>query len=389
MTIRGRFPDARYLSFHLYEGSMPVDALADVELRPDAGANPFAFDALRASRGTYTVRVVAGARPKDPPPNTLYADSLNGEPNVSGVIIYRLYLPEGDQYGGAGLPTVTYGAGGEGDPLRPPLPSCQDPVPIASGTVNDALRGLSAPAAPSESDAPAWGISRSRPQATAVGPVSVRTGGAFFPNFHNVYLSLLAHRDQGELVAFRAKAPTYAQTRGAERMPGGQVRYWSICANDLPTTRYVACLDDSRIAVDADGYFTMVVSDVQHRPRSLRPGDNWLPAGPYPDTFVLYRQMLPDPGWAQAIERSPNAAEAPKTMGPFYPVTRICTTARFERDRCGLPVAAPASAPGARSRPSRSRHRRTRRAGRRHHSRHARCHVRVNARSRRCARHRP
>jgi hypothetical protein len=72
---------------------MPVDALADVELRPDAGANPFAFDALRASRGTYTVRVVAGARPKDPPPNTLYADSLNGEPNVSGVIIYRLYLP--------------------------------------------------------------------------------------------------------------------------------------------------------------------------------------------------------------------------------------------------------------------------------------------------------
>jgi hypothetical protein len=369
---------------------MPLDALADAELRPDAGTNPFTFDALRASRGTYTVRVVAGARPEHAPPNTLYADSLNGEPNVSGVIIYRLYLPEGDQYGGAGLPTVTYGAGGEGDPLSPPLPSCQDRVPIASGTVNDALSGLSAPAAPSESVAPAWGISRSRPQATAVGPLSVRTGGAFFPNFHNVYLSLLAHRDQGELVAFRARAPTYAQTRGAERMPGAQVRYWSICANDLATTRYVACLDDSRIAVDADGYFTMIVSDPQHRPRSLRPGDNWLPAGPYADTFVLYRQMLPDPGWAQAIEHSPSAAEAPKTMGPFYPLTRICTTARFERDRCGLPVAAPASAQGARSVPTGRPHRRAQRARHRHRnrSRHARCRVRVEARARRCARHR-
>ena len=352
MTIRGAFPDARYLSFHLYEGSMPTDALADLELEPDAGGNPFRPGSARSDRGSYTVRVVAGARPEDGgEPNTLYAESLNGEPNVSGVIIYRLYLPEGDEYGGTGLPSVIYG---DGDPTKPPLPTCQDQVPVASGTVNDALREVSAPAAPRESEAPAWGISKPRPEERTAGPVTVRTGGAFFPNFHVVYLSLLARRDQGEVVAFRAKAPTYVQTRGATTMPAAQLRYFSICVNDFPTTRYVACLPDDQLAVDADGYFTVVISDREHKPENLGPGTSWIPAGPYPDTFVLYRQMLPAPTFSEAIDFAPSAAEAPASSGAYYPETKLCTTARFDKDRCGLPVALPrgAQAPVAAQRPA-------------------------------------
>lgn len=125
------------------------------------------------------------------------------------------------------------------------------------------------------------------------------------------------------------------RARGAARMAAAQVRYWSICANDFPTTRYVACLEDDRIKTDADGFFTMVLSDPGHKPK-LGPTDNWLPAGPYPDTFVLYRQMLPAPDFAEAIERSPSPEEAPRSMGAFYPQTKLCPKARFERDRCGL-----------------------------------------------------
>ena len=33
-------------------------------------------------------------------------------------------------------------------------------------------------------------------------------------------------------------------------MPAAQLRYFSICVNDFPTTRYVACLPDERITVD-------------------------------------------------------------------------------------------------------------------------------------------
>ena len=338
MTIRGRFPHARYMSFHLYEGSTPVDALTDVDIAPERGVNPFVTGARRDQPGTYTVRVAAGPRPERPEPNTLYAGSLNGEPNVTGVILYRIYLPEGDSRGGAGLPDVHYGVGDDGAALAPPLPPCQDAAPTVPATLNPLIRAADLPydAQRSSSPAPAWGISRSRPQPTTAGPVTVRTGNAFFANFDNVYLSLLVTRDAGDLVAFRARAPTFADTRGATRMPGGQVRYWSICSNDFPTTRYVACLADEQAAIDAGGYVTVVVSDPAHKPRNLRPEDNWLPAGAYPDIFVLYRQMLPAPDFDQAIARAPDAAAAPGTMGPYYPDTRVCSTAQFERDRCAL-----------------------------------------------------
>jgi hypothetical protein len=304
--------------------------------------------AARGGKASYTLNVVAGQRPDNPQPNTLYAASLNGEPNVAGVIIYRVYLPEGDETGGAGLPKVSFGGGGGGPDTAAPLPGCQRPTPVASGTVNDQVREIGLPAGPGESDAPAWGISRSRPQEQQAGPVAVRTGGAFFPNFHNIYLSLLTHRDQGEAVVFRAKAPTFVRTAGTRTMGSGQVRYWSVCANDFPTTRYVACLADEQMKLDADGYFTVVVSDAAHRPARLGAGDNWLPSGPFADTFVLVRQMLPAPDFAEAIELAPNPAEAPRTMGAFYPATRICPVASFERDRCGLPRAS-AATPGGRA----------------------------------------
>jgi hypothetical protein len=126
----------------------------------------------------------------------------------------------------------------------------------------------------------------------------------------------------------------------------GQVRYWSVCANDFPTTRYVACLADEQVKLDADGYYTVVVSDTAHRPARLGAGDNWLPSGPYADTFLLVRQMLPAADFSEAIERAPTPAQAPSTMGAFYPATRICPVARFEQDRCGLPRAS-ARAPAA------------------------------------------
>ena len=43
LRITGRFPHARYMSFNVYDNiQRPLDALADVQLRPDRGsANPF------------------------------------------------------------------------------------------------------------------------------------------------------------------------------------------------------------------------------------------------------------------------------------------------------------------------------------------------------------
>jgi hypothetical protein len=338
MTIRGQFPLARYMSFHLYEGSTPVDAVTDYQLQPATGSNPYVPGSPRTLGGTYVLHVVYGQRPQNPGPNTLYAASLNGEPNAAGLILYRLYLPQGNPTGQVPLPEVDYS-----DATGASTLPCLDTSGVDNGTVNQIIRSSSLPAewpsqVPRTSTAPTWGISRSAPSTTSEGPVSVRTGNPFFANFDNVYLSLDVYRDRGDVLAFRAKAPAFADTDHARVMPEAQLRYWSVCSNDFATTRYVACMPDRSMRLDRDGYFTVVISDPAHKPANLLRTDNWLPAGTYPDIFVLYRQMLPAPSFTQAIAFAASAAAAPQTMGAYYPDTRICSTAAFEQSRCGLPT---------------------------------------------------
>lgn len=341
-TITGRFPSSRYMSFHAYEGSVPVDAITDDQIVPTTGGNPFLPHARRVDRGTYTLHVIAAAPPADPSdrqPNTLYAgEGINGEPMVTGVLLYRVYLPNGDPQGEAPLPTVGYTLAGTSTPVASGLSCAAVRDAPGSGVANGAVAGTSWPfdAPGVAAQPPSWGLARSGRTANQAGPATVYTGNPFFANFDNTYLSLLVGRNAADVVAIRGKAPTFPDTRDAKRMPGGQVRYWSVCSNDFPTTRYVACLADQDVRLDADGYFTIVVSDPQHKP-VLAPTDNWLPAGPYEDYFLLYRHMLPDPGFAQAIQRVPDAQHIQSTMGDYYPVPVACSTAQFDADRCGLP----------------------------------------------------
>src|SRR4051812_14325282 len=93
LEINGRFPHARYMSFHVYEGGVPIDKLTDFQLVPGKGRNPFHEGADRRRGGSYRVRVVADAPPKDPgrrAPNTLYTGRgvVTGEPVPAATIIY-------------------------------------------------------------------------------------------------------------------------------------------------------------------------------------------------------------------------------------------------------------------------------------------------------------
>ena len=330
LEIRGAFPRARYMSFHVYEGSIPIDKLTDFELRPATGRNPFRPGADRRRRGTYRLRVVAEAPPKDArrrARNTLYAGrGVNGEPVPAATIIYRVYLGEGDETGGVGLPSVSEVVDGQKGETT--LPACPPNQASQNAGLNQAVAGESVPAewpAGPLRAAPTWGVARS---GGGINP--------FFPNFDNTYLSLAVTRDQGSVIAFRAKAPTFTRSGGVRTFRPGQLRYWSFCTNDQYSTRYIGCVADQNAKVDAKGYVTVVVSDVAHRPR-LDGGDNWLPWGPFTDVFVLYRHMLPAPGFAHAAQRVPVGGDPAKTMGAYYPRTVICDTARFDRDRCGLP----------------------------------------------------
>ena len=333
MRIRGRFPLARYLSFHLYALTAPVDALADVEIEPANGVNPFRPGARRAERGSYELDVALGPRPARPRPNTLYAALPGGGPLPAGLLVYRLYLPEGDDTGGAGLPELRLVVDGMERELALPL-SC--PRLAGDSLLNPLLAELGLPlGADAQPATPAWEVGRSSDPLLGAGGLNLT--GLLFPNLHNAYLRVRAPRTAGEVLAFRAKAPTFPGTRGAETMGSGEVRYWSVCSNDFLTTRVLACLADEDVAVDDDGWFTVVVSDRARRPRTLRATDNWLPAGPFPFFHVLYRHLLPDPAFAGAIQRVADPRRPQDSMGDHHPDTRLCSRAAFEEDRCGLP----------------------------------------------------
>ena len=79
LVIRGRYPHARYTSFNSYDELFrPVDALADVDIRPERGStNPFLAGNRRdLPRRDYEVRVVSDPAPDGPrEPNTVYLGS--------------------------------------------------------------------------------------------------------------------------------------------------------------------------------------------------------------------------------------------------------------------------------------------------------------------------
>ena len=250
-------------------------------------------------------------------------------------------MPEGDDEGGALLPSVSLGIDDGPDVPPPPTASCEPLRDLP--TVTDAAKTLSLPtsstAPPSDGS---WVRSTSRPQKTTTPAGDVRTGNPVFANFDNEYLRLVTTRAAGDVVAIHMKAPTFPDTRNAATMPSAELRYFSICTNDLPTTRYVACIADQDTLIDPLGNATFVVSDLAHKPNNLRSTDNWVSNGPYADYFILYRHMLPADDFAGAIQRIPGGnnatdAEIRASMGDYYPVAKICSKEQFEIDRCGIP----------------------------------------------------
>ncbi len=121
----------------------------------------------------------------------------------------------------------------------------------------------------------------------------------------------------------RGRAPSFADTRpGPAVMPSGQqLRYWSFCQYEPATQRVIDCRSDDRVVVGPDGRYTIVVSTAAQRPSDARPecGVTWLPWGPQTQGLLIYRHMLPDPSFAEAIQNVPQPGAEGDTMGDYYP----------------------------------------------------------------------
>ena len=148
-------------------------------------------------------------------------------------------------------------------------------------------------------------------------------GPGFLSNRDIAYVFAPTSRGFGKVLVLRGRAPTFADTRpGPAVMPSGeQLRYWSFCQYEPATQRVIDCRSDDRVSVGADGRYTIVVSTPEDRPASARAecGVTWLPWGPQTQGLLIYRHMLPDPSFAQAIQNVPEPGAEQTVMGDYYP----------------------------------------------------------------------
>lgn len=331
VEVRGVYPEGRYMSVKTYEGSQIVDSLNDQQIAPDAGSsNPFVDPAAPADPANrhYTVRVRPGVAMEEGD-NDLA--SLSGG-NTSGLTLlnYRVYVSDdpSDMAGGP-LPEVWIKMFGGRVERR--LPQCPQATQSAMATQNlTAPQGL---AASSRLD--------QAPTTDAVGgavtPITFTKNEAthLFPNPDDAYMVGVTKFEPGHVAVVRAKAPEFPDTRGGAHVTDPHdVRYWSMCVHMLrPPLPTADCAGDFETTVDADGYYTYVVSLPGDRPEGADEahGVTWLPWGePRVDVALTLRNLLPAEHFDSAIQDVVETGTEQAVMGEYYPIGGVCAREDFE-----------------------------------------------------------
>ncbi|WP_367046204.1 hypothetical protein [Streptomyces sp. Je 1-332] len=341
ITLDGRYPDARYMSFASYDAARDSftgpdaepSVLGDHQIAPDRGShNPYR-EHSRAG-GKFSVTVTDRA---DAGHNTLPLSPAGTPDGAEGTVIFRVYLPDGK----IRLPKVTFHRNGH----RVHVATCADALtsaptaPTAPTATADTAKTPDAPrvSAPDLSGTPAR-------------PAFARQGGSgLYPNPDNAYVSAgFDAPPAGQVLIVRGKAP--ASTTGDRARPWpdpkAQVRYWSMCnnlwwgpgevvANPLPDgTVDPGCRTDTDTRLSADGTYTYVVgTEAQRATIDAVPGVTFVPlsaATPTAKHVLILRNMLAATGFAEAIQQVPTGSDSGRTaqvMGDYYPRTGYCVLA--------------------------------------------------------------
>ncbi|HUZ28353.1 MAG TPA: hypothetical protein VMU90_03875 [Solirubrobacteraceae bacterium] len=357
LEVDGQFPHARYISYITYDpATRAIDGIHDTQIAPDPGStNPFLAGADRtAANRSYKVYVVDGPAPSGGrAPNTVYTDNGQSPPAQktaphTAFLIYRVYEADQglDESGGVGLPTINLVS--DDGTQRQTVPNCPDHSLPSTQSLTDGLAGAgSGPgndSIPSTElggqNPPTWirytnavdGVANgvlNNPRTGAAWPGAQQTtnllpSGGFYENVDTAYMTAFDSAAYGDILIFHGKAPTTPQTfLPADTVMGlGQLRYWSMCSN-MSSTQYLGCVKDDDVRLDAQGYYTIVISTAANRPATANPscGIEWLPKGPLPSAPMILRDMLPDPTFTQAVQDVPPGSNTEQqVLGPYYPV---------------------------------------------------------------------
>ena len=278
IVINGTYPNTRFLSFNTYdakgsafeqtlEGISYKSSIADYKIKPDTGSiNPWQQPALAG--GKYTVHIVRN--PKTDAPAT--ANTLLMPPAIEGNLLTLLtQIPE----------------------IKNCNPTC---YPINFFKASKAI-----------------------------------ASGAF-PNSESAYLMSMVKPKVDNVFVIRGKLPRVTAGDTPTTWPlDKQLRYFSICNNILMKPYPVvkdACLRDDDLKLDANNYYTVVVSHIN----PVLHKHDWLPFSsllPLHEHVLLVRNMVSNPNFTQATlnikDESNNWQIARDTMGEYYPTIKQCS----------------------------------------------------------------
>ncbi|HVW47345.1 MAG TPA: hypothetical protein VHA76_09855 [Solirubrobacterales bacterium] len=357
IKIEGTYPDARYMSFNVYDeagGSFEANGvqsgIADYEIGPNAGSvNP--FQTKGEAGGSFTVTLSGAAKPGDA--NTL-PSAPEGEAGTStaplGFIVYRVYLPTGGD-GTVQLPKLTFVR--DGTPVA--LPRCPSPSgrlapPRSTHKALKALLKLHKIIKNGGSGGTSPCRGSECPPAMKFFRASAESTNSFFPNVDNAYVSAFIRPVPGKVVVVRGKAPTVPSGTSPVPWPqaGLQLRYFSLCNNVYrspwpvvanPTSGGGAeygCAADFETKLNARGEYAYVVGEPNRRAAIEKAGGTFIPLSttqPHARQILIFRNMLPNESFTHAVQDAPqNAgpAGAAAAMGAYYPRAYRCTLAQFE-----------------------------------------------------------
>jgi hypothetical protein len=372
LTLRGRFPHERYMSFTMFRplggGQIgPGDNIRDEEIVPDKrSVNPFvARHPRNLKRRSYTIHIVRGEVPAHPAKNTLYTGQSDPAERLG--MSQRNYLPDRgrDGTGGVGLAKVTLNLA-DGTRLRG-ASACQvlDPTfdkststfpqQLWKGLVASSGDPVNAPAV----NPPLWerfwnafynvaGIFITDPAERASMYPATDSGG-FQSNPDTRYLISQVSLKYGPVITVSGKLPSVPETLPrARRWPGKhQLRFWSLCTGSSPVTGLgYDCVYDQQVPLGKHRRYTLVISRSADRPKNarVRCGYKWMSFGRgenYPDPAardyvdVLYmRFMAASPTWRRAPQRVTQPGTEGQVMGPYFPRSHYWTKAGFQKRGC-------------------------------------------------------
>jgi len=380
LTIRGKFPVSRFMSFAVYNDSfqlftntvngrrVPSD-LSGYQIDPDRGAaNPWRKERAHA-RQRFTIRLLPRATAAQQrsenaiPTIDQQPPVIPSGPQGIDYVMFRIYLPAGGD-AAVQLPVITVTRDGRSTTL----PQCgrggtaADEDTSLLGTVS-VLNGLG-----DDGVTMSCTSGCAAPQLRYFGPSADSKAGPF-PNPLNAYLEMSFTPRPGYVIVTHGRAPT-SPTKAGRGVPGNsvgthpvswtkpafQVLYWSI-ANYLDTQPYPAVEAgkgaQAGFGATPDyltrlrrGYYTEVSSLPSDKPSaaSLKASlATWIPmsaADPRTPEFQLLRNVLSQrasypKGFAFiAPPANPSdiipPAAVQRHMGAYYPQTAECTVRTFE-----------------------------------------------------------